>query len=288
MWIDLAHVCRTWRAIVFASSSRLDLGITIGPIKPHHIKTILSGSLPIFINYKDVDGLLGSALWRMRAALEQRDRVREIFIDRMSTTFDKFFKETHCPFPALESLFICFKYDYQPKLPDTFLRGPDISNLCLRRLKLERTSLASISGFLLSAKALTNLSLQIDTAFCTSAETSLLACLQGMPCLRRLDLSLTQTSLSLPLTYRPNDIVLLSKLTWFRFVGHSVFLDALVVGVSAPSLRDVDLKFSNEFWPPIVHFPRFINEIEEQYHAVHVVFQGWHSHLWLLTHSEYD
>jgi hypothetical protein len=103
VWINLAHVCRTWRAIVFTSSSRLDLGITIGPIKPYHIKTILSGPFPIFINYKDMDRLFGSALWRMRAALKQHDRVREISIDRMGATYDKFFKETQCAFPALEA-----------------------------------------------------------------------------------------------------------------------------------------------------------------------------------------
>ena len=288
MWINLAHVCGTWRSIVFTSSSRLDLGITIGPIKPCHIKTILSGPLPIFIDYKDVGRLLGSAFWRMRAALKQHDRVREISIDRMGAKFDKFFKETQCAFPALKSLSICFRYDYKPKLPDTFLRGRDPSNLCLRRLKLERTSLASISGFLLSATALTNLSLQIDTAFGPSAETSLLACLQGMPCLRHLYLSLSYRSVSQPLTSGPKDIVLLSRLTWFRFVGHSIFLDALVAGFSAPSLRDVDLTFLNRLSPLIVHLPRFINEIKEHYHAVHVVFQGWQSHIWLLTRSEYD
>ena len=41
VWFNLTHVCRKWRAIMFASSSRLDLGITVGPQKPGHIKTIL-------------------------------------------------------------------------------------------------------------------------------------------------------------------------------------------------------------------------------------------------------
>jgi hypothetical protein len=56
---------------MFASSSRLDLGITVGPQKPGHIKTTLSSPLPIFIEYKCLSygDITGSALWRMRAAL---------------------------------------------------------------------------------------------------------------------------------------------------------------------------------------------------------------------------
>ena len=134
MWIDLAHVCKNWRAVVFTSSSRLNLGVTIGPVKPHHIKTILSGPLPIFVDYKYVDALhkpSGSALWRLRAALEQRDRVREISIDTTCAKFDKFFKEVQCDFPVLESFSFGFGIDYKPKLSDTFLGGPNLSNLHL-------------------------------------------------------------------------------------------------------------------------------------------------------------
>jgi hypothetical protein len=80
-WFNLAHVCRKWRAVMFASSSRLDLNIIVGPEKPGHIKTILSGHLPILIDYLRLyrpGDMTDSALWRMRAALRHRDRVREI------------------------------------------------------------------------------------------------------------------------------------------------------------------------------------------------------------------
>jgi hypothetical protein len=82
------------------------------------------------------------------------------------------------PFPCWRALsFVC----YGPKLPDTFLKGPDVSDLQhLRSLKLYRVSLPSISGFLASVTALTDLCLLIDTVSCPSPETSLLACLQGI------------------------------------------------------------------------------------------------------------
>jgi hypothetical protein len=285
VWIDLTHVCRKWRAVVFASYSRLDLGITVGPEKPGHIKTILSGPLPIFIDYKGMyRDISGSALWRMRAALKHHhDRVREIAFEGTNTNFDKILKVTQCAFPVLDSLILHFEYNYKTKLPDTFLRGPDLPDLHLRRLELGRISLDSISEFLLSATTVTDLSLVIDTVFGPSPEASLLTCLQGMPCLRRLHLSITSASALLSST--PKDIVPLSKLTDFRYIGHSLFLDAIVAGLSAPSLLDVDILFDD--LPPIVHLPRFINEIEERYHAVHVTFHEWEFSFSLQTQSEH-
>ena len=145
------------------------------------------------------------------------------------------------------------------------------------------TSLSSISRFLLSATALTDLTLLIDTAFSLSSKMSLLACLQGMPSLRRLDLDLSISSESSSQPSTNKDIVSLSKLTRFRYRGDGLVLDALVAGLSAPSLRDIHVLFFNEIWPPTVHLTRFIDDIQEHYHAIHVNFVGSIS---LLTQSE--
>ena len=45
------HKVARRRAVVFASSFRLDINIIIKPEYPSDIKTILSGHLPIVINY---------------------------------------------------------------------------------------------------------------------------------------------------------------------------------------------------------------------------------------------
>jgi hypothetical protein len=284
VWFDLAHVCRKWRAVMFASVSRLDLGITVGPEKPGHIKTILLGLWPILIDYRCMyEEITGSSFWRLRVALtHHHDRVRKIAFDGSRVNFDKFFEVTNCVFPSLEILAISFRDGYEPKIPDTFLRGPDLLDLHLRRLSLRGgVSLTSISGFLLSATALTHLFLLLDdTAFSPSSETTLLTCLQGMPCLRRFHLITTLLgplspldSPSQPLTTK--DIVLLSKLTCFVYSGPSVLLDALVAGLSAPSLRDVSIHFADATSPPTVHLSRFISEIEEHYYAIHMAFQGF-------------
>ena len=62
---------------MFASSSRLGLNIVVGPEKPGHIKTILSGHLSILIDYGlchyphfyGPEDTIGSAVWRMLAAV---------------------------------------------------------------------------------------------------------------------------------------------------------------------------------------------------------------------------
>jgi hypothetical protein len=289
VWIILAHVCRKWRAVVFASASRLDLGVTVGPEKPDHIKTILSGPLPILIEYKcPLREITGSALWRMRAALRHHDRVRQIAFEGGWANFDKLFKATNRSFPILESLILEFRCNGEVKIPDTFLRGPDLSVLHLRRLELNNVSLTSVSGFLLSATALTDLYLVINTAFSSSTETSLLACLQGMPCLGHLDLCIFSSPLDPPSQPTPKYIVPLSKLTRFHYTGTCLFLGTLVAGLSAPSLRDVNINYYLATdWPPFVQLSRFISEVEERYHAVHATFEGWDFHFSLLTQSEY-
>jgi hypothetical protein len=149
-----------------------------------------------------------------------------------------------------------------------------------------------VSGFLSSATALTDLSLQIDTVFGPSPETSFLACLQGMPCLRSLNLSMSVSfngSPSPPST--PQDIVPLSNLTRFCYLGHPKFLSALLAGFSAPSLQDVDFSFPGPILSLIEHLPRFITDMKEHYHTARVYVANNKTlpnstSFSLLTHSE--
>jgi hypothetical protein len=138
-------------------------------------------------------GTLLADIWRMRAALKHRDRGREISFGGCDFILGKFIKATSYHFPALESLFICFPHDHEPELPTTFLRGPDQSDLRLRRLRLYGGSVASISELLLSPIALTDLTLSVTSThaavFDPSQGSFLLACLRGMQCLRSLDLA---------------------------------------------------------------------------------------------------
>ncbi len=276
---------------MLASSSRLDLSMTVGPEKPSRFKKMRLNSLPIRIDlamHSNKDRT-ERAFQRMHAAFKfHRDCVREISFRGTSADFDKFFKATNFPFPVLESLVLDFKTGAS-KLPDTFLRGPKLSDLHLQRLRFEHATLASVFGFLSSATALTDLSLEIDTVFGSSPEASFLACLQGMPCLRNLRLSIPRSSKPPDFSSRPStpgDIVPLSKLTCFYYDGHHLFLDDLLVGISAPSLRDGDFSFSDAISLQIVHLPRFIGEMEECYDIAQINLALQKYSISLLTRSK--
>ena len=295
-WFNLAHVCRKWRAIMFASSSRLQLGISAKPenIGDINLKTVLSDPLPIFINFKNTNkDITSSALRSMRAALKRhRGRVGEIAFEGVSAKFNEYFKRfskvTKCTFPALESLSMDFGYRDAPNLINTFLQEPDLSDLPLRRLRLRGVSFASISGLLSTSTSLTDLYLLTDFALSLSSEMLLVACLQGMSCLRRLSLFFPSRPLESPLqpSTPKKDTVLLSNLTRFMYSGPSVLLNALTAGISAPSLRDFNIQFLDAIWPPIVHLPRYIDEMETDYDTVHVAFLDGNFRLWFLNQSE--
>lgn len=262
---------------MFASTFRLDIGITVRPKKPVHIETILStgGLLPIFIDYF-IDGKIShSAQERIHTALEQHDRVREISFEGTRNWMGEFFRATKCPLPILEVLRLRSGFGVESKLPNAFLGGPGLSHLHLRHLQLERFTLTSVFRFLLSTSALTNLDLKIDTAFGTSPEMSLLTCLQGMPCLRHLDLLISSSPpKSSPPPTTLKDIVPLSKLISFRYDGYSVFLDAILAGLSAPFLGNLTVEFRDEILSPTVHLPRFISETEQSCHIAHAIFRS--------------
>ena len=269
---------------MFASSSRLDLSITIAPQtqKPGHIKTILSSSLPISIDFRYwSEDVTDNDIWRMRAALGHRDRVREIYIHFGGCTrrvtgvsFGKFFRATSYHFPALESLTLVSSCDQELDIPATFLRGPDQSELRLRRLALLSASLASVSGLLLSATAVTDLTLDISAhsaVFDSSQGSFLFTCLQGMQCLRSLYLTAPDDFRdSYSQHSAPKDIVPLSKLTYFHYSGPTAFLNNFMSGLSAPSLQDA----SFELWIslPLLFLPRVISDVGEEFRSVSVTF----------------
>ena len=225
---------------MFASTIRLDLGITVGPNKPGHIKSILSDSLPIFLDYPDTcgwqefGGITSSALWRMRSVLKHHPgRVRGIAFGGELPSFKKFYKMTSCAFPMLESLSLHF-YHNDPDIPATFLRAPDLPYLHhLRRLSVTCVPFNAIFDFLSSATALTDLTLLIESPFGLTPETSLIACLQAMPCLVSLDLTLLgrpvdSDSYALSESSAPEDTVIYQspeevfthpKLKYLRFTG---------------------------------------------------------------------
>ena len=298
-WFKLMHVCRRWRHIVFASSTRLDLCLVVSTSNPGNMNTIFSphlSPLPIAIEHgyppSTASHMKAKEFGCMLAALKHYNRVRGITFSGSAPDFDKLFEATKHPFPILEDLELC-NLDgriTELKLPATFLKG---SAPPLRRLQLTRISLTSISSSLLSsAMMLTELCLRIYTPFTTA---SLLVHLQDMHCLRHLELKLRTWKVpsSINGTMSPTnheDTFLLSKLTSFHYQGPSLFFSALVAGFTAPSLQDVHFIFDddddNDDKVPILHLSRFLDGVEKLYPSVQIISEDDYFRISLLTHSE--
>jgi len=292
-WFKLAHVCRKWRRIVLESPSRLDLSLVLIAHNLANVKTVSTRrlpSLPIRIDYP-YGTPTSNGVNRVVAALQQRDRVRGVVFKGNDSQLEKVFREMTCSFPALERLEIKGVYGDDLNLPPRFLRG---SAPRLRRLKMSESTvpLKSISQLLSSATALVELSLEIDTIFGPSPTESLVALLQAMPCLRWLALNLPSVTFHTHIPASPENggkIAPLSKLTFFHFYGHQVFLEGLVSGLAAPSLQtfDIDLDESDSPTSPIRHISRFLTDINSEHHAFRVISSSHGSFsLSLLAHSE--
>ena len=294
-WFKLIHVCRRWRFIVFASSTRLDLCLVVSAHNPGNMKTIFSPRLPPLPIAIDYDCLpVGTAshvktkvFSRMLAALKRCDRVHAITFLGTAPDFDELVKATKHHFPILENLKLqnVDTRITELELPSTFLNG---SAPHLRSLKLHRISLTSITSLLSSATVLIELNLRLYTPF---SMASLLAHLRNMHCLRHLELMLrirgapSSTNGPIPPT-NPEDTFLLSKLTSFHYQGPSSVLGALVAGFTAPSLQDVHIILNDDDEDPIFHLSRFLDGIEKLYHSAQMISEGDYFRISLLTHSE--
>ena|SRR6266702_3728997 len=131
-WHRLAHVCRTWRNIIFGSSLRLNLELLCTHGTPVRKNLRYLPALPIVIDFPgyikdcDEDNIL--------AALEHPDRVHVLRLNVSYSLLKKMATVTQKPFPALTLLWLESKQDRpMPVLPDAFLGGcaPRLQRICL-------------------------------------------------------------------------------------------------------------------------------------------------------------
>ncbi len=152
----------------------------------------------------------------------------------------KLFKALSHPPPELESLEIRPTYGWYGQeliLPTMFLSS---SAPCLRQLTLRDVVPRCLSPLLSSATGLVELALTLRDVYSALPEASLIANLQRMSCLRRLELNLNYRPDTMNPDFDPpppasaGDVVPLSKLTHLIFKGHILYLQVLVVGLAPP------------------------------------------------------
>jgi F-box-like len=286
-WFNLAHVCQKWRCVVFSSSSRLRVRLLFVSRRAPRANVLARlPPLPIVVDYGSTTLQTMKEQNRAVAALRFPDRVRRIVLKVSNPVLDGIHRAIKRPFPSLECFELLYESMSGPKfdLPTTIFRGCAPS---LRHLRLQNVRLASLSPLLSSTKGLVDLNLEVDNVVCPSPAASLLTHLQGMPCLRRLQLRLPISS-PVPPTRVP-DIVRLLRLTHFQFSGSRRCLEALAAGIAAPFLQDLNIQFQDD--PSTVfrlqHLSRFIRDIEGLFFAVLVESMLSGHRISMLTHSHF-
>jgi hypothetical protein len=144
---------------------------------------------------------------------------------------------------------------------------------------------ASVSQLLSSTTGLVELNIYTDTILCLSPAASLLTHLQGMPCLRRLQLWVLDRSSPIPVfNMRATDVVPLPKLTHFRFSGYTAWFEALAAGLAAPFLQDLYISLVDDS-PTLPHLSRFIGDVEGVFPTIRVSIMICGLQIIMLTHS---
>ena len=292
-WFKLTHVCRNWRRLVHLSPCRLHVHLLFTSRRSS--KALLLRNLPplpILVDFRN-------ASWTKRevslalVALEHHGRVRGISLrTKPFKNIAKVFRALSRHFPELESLEIASgdRQDFVV-LPATFLLGSASS---LRRLKLQDAEPRNLYPLLSSATGLVELALTLRVPHTTFPEEFLIANLQRMPCLRRLELRLTY-----PVWYdamtgdRPRlpsltgDIIPLPNLMELVLAGDHIYLEALVGVIAAPSLQLLNAEFTDRNYEiQIPHLCRLICDTEHQFRLVRLDFSDFRLRFTAETHSK--
>ncbi len=262
-WHRLAHVCQTWRDIIFSSSRHLNLELLCTDGTPVRKNLGYLPVLPIVISFpcciedSDEDNIL--------AALEHPDRVRDVELYVPYSLFEKMATVMQRPFPALTRLWLQSNDD-EPMLvlPDAFLGG---RAPCLQTIYLDGIPFPAAPTLLLSARNLIDINLCDipDTGYISpEATVASLAALSG---LKYLTLGFRMgTSYPDPIRLPPITRTVLPALTTFFFNGLFEYLEDFVAQIDTPQLNKLAIEYLDEDDDldfPIPQLCRFIDRSEK-------------------------
>src|SRR6266702_326204 len=235
-WHRLAHVCRTWRHIMFASSRHLHLELlcTHGtPVKKNlgHLPAfpIVVSFLNSFYRGGDRDNLF--------AALEHRDRVRVVEVNVPRSLLKGLATVMQEPFPALAHLrFESGGFEAMPTLPDSFLGG---SAPLLRTIYMSGIPFPAAPALLLSAHDLVYVHLRIIPRTGYIPPEVMVSSLAVLPGLKYLTLGF-EWGMPYPgrgrIRQPPITRTVLPVLSRFTFYGPIQYLEDLVAQIDTPQL----------------------------------------------------
>jgi F-box-like len=274
-WHRLAHVCQSWRSVVFASPRRLNLRLVYTYKKP--VRKDLDcwpPSLPISIWYPRLvlyHPLSPTDEANVISALEFPGRICEINLTLTRTLLEKLTPLMQDPFPALEYLTLGSR-DLMESLivpsgvvPSGFLGG---FTPRLRHIDLDGTPFPTLPLLLLSASDLAFLRLhEIPNTGYFSPE-ALVAGLTAKSDLKFVDIHFRHPSFDLGLERprpRPNSPtrVLLPALTEFQFWGDNAYLENLIARIDAPNIERFGITLFEQRTFELPQLAEFIGRTEK-------------------------
>jgi len=243
-WTTLAHVCRRWRAIIFASPRRLHLRVTCDPRTP--VKTSLDvwPPFPIAITCFPFHTIDKEGEDNLVAALEHRDRISDIHIfDPDGSSVERLVVAMQEPLPALTNLYLGSFFRGPLVLPDAFLGGYAPH---LRSFSLHHVTFPAFPRFVLRATHIVTLRLfEIPPSEFTSIPPEVMAtCLAALPHLGSLSIVFQYAPASpLQMTPPPLTRTVLPSLTDFRFMGVTEYLEDFIARIDTPLLHELRIAF---------------------------------------------
>jgi hypothetical protein len=245
-WCRLAHVCRTWRYIIFASSRHLHLELLCTHGTP--VKKDLSylPTFPLFVSFLDFNfsGPDASDRDNLISALEHPDRVQIVDLHVPPSLFEELATVMQEPFPVLTHLRLESQRKVAiPALPDTFLGG---SAPRLQEIHLTKIPFPAAPTLLLSAHDLVDVDLHEIPSTGYIPPEAMVASLAVLPRLRILTFGFVWGAsypdrISPPVP--PITRTVLPALTLFCFEGLLEYFEDFVAQIDAPQLDSFGIEY---------------------------------------------
>ncbi|KAH8976726.1 hypothetical protein EDB86DRAFT_1545752 [Lactarius hatsudake] len=284
-WFKLIHVCQTWRHLILASPTSLDLHLVCTYGTP--VTTMLTHSppLPLIIYYP---GGLGDAAGKEEDVLfllQHRERVRRIHIEAPATSLLGLLGSMDGEYPALQHLVI-HSYTEKPSASSTTsvelptkLQAPLLHHLTLFNV---RSPVGS--KLLLRAEGLVTFEL-LDIADSLEAHPAhLVAQLAHMAQLERLVIhfrkALPNRTVERTLSRVVSTLTAFPRLKFLSFRGGSAYLEGMLARISAPSLQTLSLNLFAQLTFDLPCLVRFVCAHAEadgagfQFHAAALHFDA--------------
>ena len=259
VWHMLVHVCQRWRYPVFASPGHLNLRLEC--TTETRAREMLGVWPPFPIVISGESGYM-TGVDNIVAALEQRDRVREIKLEHIpDSKMDAFVPAMLGPFPALDGIIFGTDDKGMGVVPDLFLGG---SAPQLQWLSFHAIPFPALPTLLSSTINLDCLELSgIPRSGYISSE-EMVTCLSAMPNLDDLRFQFDSPQSFPNGESRPHPPMARCTLPALReliFEGVNEYFEGLVARIDTPVIRKLEITFFHRHFYDFSQLSQFIGRV---------------------------